>query len=204
MATFNDAQNTRINTHRHSDLNAGRAGFAPTNAESGMLQTSTNIFIYANGGIVGMIQSFRVSENRGVNKLNAIGFEGVVQAVPQNTQGGQLDVARMALYNSNIWRALGLTSNSAPYSGIGSKVHTEGFNDSYGMPAPPAAQYIFRTLKDQRVPLEIKTRTPMDGEGRTFYEETYVDCWLASYSKSFAVGDITVTENATIQYGDVF
>lgn len=204
MVKFNDQTNTRINTHRQSDLNAGRAGFAPTNATNGMLQTSTNIFIYANGGIVGMIQSFAVSESRGVNKLNAIGFEGVVQAVPQNTNGGQLTVARMALYNSNIYRALGLTSNGSGYSGIGSKTHTTGFSDTYGMPSTPAPQLVFRTLKDQRVPLEIKTRTPMDGEGRVFYEETYVDCWLASYSKSYAVGEITVTENATIQYGDVF
>lgn len=200
---------TNINTHRHSAL-SGKNGFNPvykgnTNS-NGMLQTSTNIFIYANGGIVGMIQSFRVSENRGVNKLNAIGYEGVVQAVPQNTQGGQLDVSRMALYGGNLMRALGMTMNGDSTSTLGGRVHTTGFTDMnvQGVPGTPSAA--FRTLRDQRVPLEIKTRTPINTQGLPggYYEETYVDCWLASYSKSYAVGEVTVTENATIQYGDVY
>lgn len=203
----NDGQNISTNTMRASAMPAGQAGFAPTNSSEGLLQTSTNIFIHANGAVVGMLQSFRVSENRGVTKLNAIGFEGVVQAVPQNTNGGQLDVTRMALYSSNLWRALGLTSDGSPHNGIASKVHTTGFSDTTVASNTPYDQLTaksFRTLRDQRVPLEIVVKTPMDGNHTSFMEERYVDCWLASYSKSFAVGEITVSENATIQYGDVY
>lgn len=199
-----------INTMRMSDLkgnvvNGGYRNFNPTDPASGLLQTSTNIFIYANGGIVGMIQSFRVSESRNVTKLNAIGYEGVVQAVPGNTTGGQLDVTRIALYNSNLWQALGLTTDGAPYTGIGSKVHQTGFTDNVDYGPAPTGGAPFRTLRDQRVPFEIVVKTPMDGNGTRFYEERYVDCWLASYSKSYSVsGEITVAENATIRYGDVY
>lgn len=218
MAFKDTNMNPTVNTHRANGIKGANNGFNPGSPDAnGLVQTSTNIFIYANDGVIGMIQSFSVSESRNINKLQAIGYEGVVQAVPSNTNGGQLSVTRMALYGSNIYRALGLTTNGHNGSPVGHKVNagikddTSDKNDS--APAMSAigdgsssANYVFRTLRDQRVPLEIKIKTKMSGTGSepSFYEERYVDCWLSSFSKSFTVSQITVAENATIQYGDLY
>jgi len=211
----NDEQgsNLRTNTHRavRNDIKTP-TGFVPTTSDSnGLLQTSTNIFIYANDSIVGMIQSFNITENRTINKLQAIGYEGVVQAVPSNTNGGQLNVSRIALYNSNIWNALGLTTDGKAENPVGAMVHTSGSNTTMGTDSPisgsSSAGVVFKTLRDQRVPLEVQVRTRKNGSGSgsdNFYIETYIDCWLSSYSKAYSVGTITVAEQATIQYADVY
>ena len=218
MAIFNNYnQNTSTNTHRAvaNDIRTAENNMSPTSPNTNtMLQTSTNIFIYANSSIVGMIQSFSVSELRTINKLQAIGYEGVVQAVPSNTNGGTLNVTRIALYDSNIWNALGLTTDGKTYNPIGKKVHDQNTpNDknwdnsthTAGMDGKPvSSRLIFKTLKDQRVPLEIQVKTKKSGSGSDYFVETYVDCWLASYSKSYTVGTITVAETAQIQYADVY
>lgn len=204
---YNGVTNTQINTQRASGMPTAVNNFNPQDgAANALLQTSTNIFVYSNNSIVGMIQSFRVSESRGINKLQSIGYEGVIQAVPSNSTGGQLDVSRFALYNSNLMSSLGLNTDGKANSGnVGSKTHTTGLqNDTY-INGDKSTGASFRTLRDQRVPLEIVVKTPMRGNSTTeYYTERYVDCWLASFSKSYAVGTITVTENATIQYADVF
>jgi hypothetical protein len=185
--------------------------------DNALLQTSTNIFVYAQGAIVGMIQSFAISESRTINKLQAIGWEGVVQAVPSNTNGGQISVSRLALYESNIWSALGLTVSGNAYNPVGSKVARGGAadKDNWDKTTPENAianaastnvssRLIFKTLKDQRTPLEIQVKTTKAGTGDSWYIERYIDCWLSSYSKSYSVGTITVAEQATIQYADVY
>ncbi|MFW6014951.1 MAG: hypothetical protein ACOCRK_00775 [bacterium] len=221
---FNDSHynnyqtNEGINTHRahRNDIRTANRNFNPSNQDDNhLLQTSTNIFIFSNGDIVGMIQSFNVSENRTINKLQAIGYEGVVQAVPSNTQGGQLSVTRIALYQSTLWNSLGLTTNGQSYNPIGSKVHTGQEDNSWDTYSHTKAtdgstakaidsKQVFKTLKDQRVPLEIQVKTAKSGSGTDYYVDTYIDCWLSSYSKSYTVGTITVAEQATIQYADVY
>lgn len=214
----NYGQNTSTNTHRatRNDIRtAEKTGFTPTAPDTNsLLQTSTNIFVYAQNSIVGMIQSFTVSENRTINKLQAIGWEGVVQAVPSNTNGGQLSITRIALYESTIWNALGLTPSGKTYNPLGKKVHTSTspaattWDKDTATPeiegTTVSSRLIFKTLRDQRVPLEIQTKTKKAGSTDEYYTETYIDCWLASYSKSYSVGTITVAEQATIQYADVY
>lgn len=210
--------NKGINTHRatRNDIRGQVNDFNPTKSDSnGLLQTATNIFLYANDNIVGMIQSFSISENRGINKLQSIGYEGVIQAVPSNTEGGQMNVTRIALYESNIWNALGLNTKGKSFNPIGAKVHTGDDSTDWDKTSPLDPQktdgvpvnsgLVFKTLKDQRVPLEIQVKTRKNGEfDSDFYIDTYIDCWLSSYSKSYSVGTITVAEQATIEYADVY
>lgn len=216
----NYQDNTSTNTHRAGGMPGmeNHNLFNPAlnnNVQSdGLAQTSTNIFIYSNGSIVGMIQSFTINENRNVTKLQAIGYEGVVQAVPGNTNGGTLSVSRIALYQSNLWGALGLTTSGKTYNPTGSKVHT-GSDEAFGHNKDTldynkddtykvASNMVFKTLRDQRVPLEIQVKTKASGSGNEFVIDRYVDCWLQSYSKAYTVGNITVSEQATISYADVF
>jgi hypothetical protein len=42
-----------------------------------------------------------------------------------------------------------------------------------------------------------------DSSANSYYIGTYVDCWLASYTKTIAANTITISEQATIQYSDV-
>jgi hypothetical protein len=69
---------------------------------------------------------------------------------------------------------------------------------------PVSSRVVFKTLRDQRVPLEIQVKTRKAGSLDEYYYETYIDCWLSSYSKTYSVGTITVAEQATVQYADVY
>ena len=188
MNKFNDGQNQHLNTQRafgwdriiNTDEKTGTNLNPDSGYKNGLLQASTNIKIKMNGETVGMVQSLSVSENRNINKLQAVGFEGIVQAVPSNTNGGQLTVSRIALYDRKMANITGIHDND-----LG----------------------VFVTLRQQRVPFEISVETPTSTNGGVVkYEDvsTYYDCWISSYNKSFTVQQITVAENLTIQYADLF
>lgn len=182
---FSDGDNKNLNTQRaygwDRNINADHATGTRTNpnspSQNGLLQASTNIKLKMNGETLGMVQSLAVSESRNINKLQAVGFEGVVQAVPSNTNGGQLTVSRIALYDRKMANITGLHDND-----LG----------------------VFVTLRQQRVPFEIAVETPIGNNGDVAYDiTTYYDCWISSYSKSYTVQQITVAENLTVQYSDV-
>lgn len=151
---------------------------------NGLAVTSTNIRIKAANGItIGMIQSFSVSENKDVTKVQSIGIEGVTQAVPQNYKGGTIQATRVALYGSR-------------------------FYDAFKMEEYMGEQYreynVFKTLKDQRLPFEIRVDQSMTngGENGKQYTETYIDCWISSYKKNYTTSNVTVSESVSISYAD--
>ena len=61
----------------------------------------------------------------------------------------------------------------------------------------------FKTLKDQRVPIEIKLSIRQPGRNAKPITQTYIDCWLTQYSKAVSSSTITITESCTISYSDV-
>ena len=150
---------------------------------NGLVVTSTNIRIKANDITIGMIQSFSVSENRDVTKVQSVGIEGVTQAVPQNYKGGTIQATRVAMYGSRFYDAFKMEQ----YMGQ----QYEGYN-------------VFKTLKDQRLPFEIRVDQTMTngGENGKQYTETYIDCWISSYKKNYSVSNITISENVSIAYAD--
>ena len=211
--------NLNLNTHRYTrnDIRVAENELSPTDPNTNSkVMLSTNVFIYANTKIVGMIQSFTVNEQRTINKLQAIGWEGVVQSVPSNTRGGSLNVNRIALYDSTLYNSLGLNSNAVPQNTLGSKVHTptqseaqtgDQWDTHYTMDQSLDGDLVstglsFRTLKDQRAPLEIQVKTPLNGNGgdngMEYYTVTYIDAWISSYSKPYSTNQIYVAETATI------
>jgi len=185
MANIDNNTNPFLNTQRAAE-NLTERGYqndlsqVDSSNTNGLAVTYTNIFIRSNNINVGMIQSFNTSESRTVNKLQAIGVEGVIQAVPQNTNGGTITATRVALYGERLYDAF--------------KFKTA--NDTS----------IFKTLKDQRTPFEIQvltvSGTKTDGS-TSYYTETYVDCWLNSYKKSYTVSNVTVSEEVGMLYADV-
>ena len=218
--------NQQINTHRYTrnDIREAENLLNPEDPfTNSKVMLATNIFIYSNGGMLGMVQSLPVNETRQINKLQAIGWEGVVQAVPSNTRGGTLQLNRVALYDSTLYGSLGLTADGRPHNAIGHHIHQVTTSDlqSYTSGGSPFDTYnddtggtngdlkvstgmVFRTLKDQRVPLEIMVKTRMSGTEDQFFTVTYIDCWLNSYSKPYGVQQIYVAETAGIAYGDVY
>ena len=150
---------------------------------NGLAVTSTNIRIKANDITIGMIQSFSVSENRDVTKVQSVGIEGVTQAVPQNYKGGTIQATRVAMYGSRFYDAFKMEQ----YMGQ----QYEGYN-------------VFKTLKDQRLPFEIRVDQSMTngGENGKQYTETYIDCWISSYKKNYSVSNITISESVSIAYAD--
>lgn len=178
--TFDKNINSRLNTQRASSIlnEEQNLGIDKGYPVKGLAVASTNIKIRCNDRVIGMIQSFNIAENRTVNKLQSIGVEGVIQAVPSNTNGGSITAQRIALYGEKIYDAFGIDD----WSGDSKK--------------------LFSTLKDQRLPFEIEVET-VTPDGMPSYRETYLDCWISSYKKSFTVQTITVSEDVTIQYADV-
>lgn len=185
---FNSGTNDpELNTQRASSLLSAEENtgiYSKTNlkdeAVRGLAVASTNISIICNDRVIGMIQSFNISEQRTVTKLQSIGIEGVIQAVPGNTNGGSIQAQRVALYGERIYDALGV-----------------------GNWSQSSSNKLFSTLKDQRVPFEIVVETKLpEGLGGA-YREVYKDCWISSYKKSYTVQNITVSEDVTIMYADV-
>ncbi|AEO93439.1 virion structural protein [Bacillus phage G] len=198
-SAYSSASNKNLNTYRASGM------VDMENNPGGLAITTTNIEVWSNGVKVGFMQSASPSESRNIVKVQELGTEGVVQAVPGNTNGGQLSISRFALYNSTLFAALGLTPSGT--HSVPTSLHTT-YNAAEDAPYNVGAgKNPFKTLKDQRVPIEIKmkTRKPIDYSGSDgWYEEAYVDCWLSSYSKTIASNTITITEQATIQYSDIY
>lgn len=191
---FTSDTNVSANTHRAS-------GMPEVGGDAGKLAVATtNIEVWSNGAKIGFIQSLTPSEQRNIIRVQELGTEGVVQSVPSNTQGGQVNINRFALYNSNLYNALGLTHTGRHQERnnqiAGSASSRSTVTGTYGNP--------FRTLKDQRVPLEIQVKTKIPSNTERLYVETYIDCWLSSYTKTIASDRITITEQATIQYSDVY
>ena len=150
---------------------------------NGLAVTSTNIRIKANDITIGMIQSFSVSENRDVTKVQSVGIEGVTQAVPQNYKGGTIQATRVAMYGSRLYDAFKMEQ----YMGQ----QYEGYN-------------VFKTLKDQRLPFEIRVDQTMTngGENGKQYTETYIDCWISSYKKNYTVSNVTISESVSVMYAE--
>lgn len=201
MAIVKDTTNA-YTSDVNSKLNTQRAsGMSEVGDTGGKLAiTSTNIEVHVNGMKVGFVQSLTPSESRTIVKVQELGTEGVVQSVPSNTNGGQLSISRLAVYNGSLYNALGATRDGKfNPKGNFAPDPTNKLDSKYGTYGNP-----FKTLKDQRVPLEFKVKTRMPNTADSFYIETYVDCWLSSYTKTIAANTITITEQATVQYSDVF
>ena len=193
-------------------LNTQRATGMPQTLDnpSTLPITSTNVSVWANNMRVGFVQSFTPSEQRTITKVQELGTEGVVQSVPGNTNGGQIAITRFAIYNANLYNALGLTRTGQFVAKVDNDFDkfmtlNDTNNAEYRTHTNP-----FKTLKDQRVPLELKSKTVLPDvnnstdSGYKAYTVTYVDCWLSQYSKTVATNQVTVSESATIQYSDVY
>ncbi len=186
--------NSKLNTQRGIDQKLNKTPVPDldltqikTPNDNGMLVTSTNVKI--NGidpsgkkVMIGMIQSFSVSETRNVTKLQSIGIEGVTQAVPENYKGGTINAQRVALYGKRLYDVFRMEDYS-------------GEDDD-----------VFKTLKQQRFPFEIVYETRRDGNrdgDGAVYTETYIDCWISSYKKNYQTSNITISEQVTIAYAEV-
>lgn len=193
--SYSSDTNKNLNTYRASGITAiGDNG-------AKIAVTSTNISIYSNNMKIGFVQSFSPSEQRTITPIQELGTEGVVQMAAANTNGGTISMQRFAVYNANIWNALGLTRTGQfvkatdPDFIKNANSTKDATYQTYGNP--------FKTLKDQRVPLEIKVETKEPGSDEKVFTETYIDCWLTSYGKTITSQTITVTETCSVSYSDV-
>ena len=198
--------NSKLNTQRGIDQKLNKTPVPDldltqikTPNDNGMLVTSTNVKI--NGidpsgkkVMIGMIQSFSVSETRNVTKLQSIGIEGVTQAVPENYKGGTINAQRVALYGKRLYDVFRMEE----YTGEEKKFGRNKYIDEDGD--------VFKTLKQQRFPFEIVYETRRDGNkdgDGAVYTETYIDCWISSYKKNYQTSNITISEQVTIAYAEV-
>lgn len=199
-AAYNSYSNSQLNTHRAVGI---PMPYAPSGDDPTMMAiTTTNVSVYSNNMKIGFIQSFSPQESRTITPVQELGTEGVVQMVPGNTQGGQISVSRFALYNSDLWNALGLT----PSGQFTNRDDSNFINDAAFTKREDSGTYgnPFRTLKEQRVPLEIRSRTVLPNVSKeAAYIETFFDCWLSNYSKAIQSNNVLITETATIQYADM-
>lgn len=193
----------------NNNLNTQRASGMPSIGDNGskLAVLSTNISVYSNEQRVGFIQDISPSESRSITPIQELGTEGVVQMVASNTNGGTLSCSRFAVYNASLFNALGLTGTgtftkatdkafgTTKYNYDGKEINQTNTNNTLSNP--------FKTLKDQRVPIEIKLSIRQPGRNAKPITQTYIDCWLTQYSKAVSSSTITITESCTISYSDV-
>lgn len=198
--TFDSFSNHWLNTHRAIDM-PGLSNNGQGDHANQLAITTTNVSIFSNDMRVGFVQSFTPSETRDITPIQELGTEGVVQMVPGNTRGGTIQMQRVALYNSDIWNALGLTPTGKFIEKTDARfISKDAFkrqdSGTYGNP--------FRTLKDQRVPLEIRAETSLpDVSASCRLVEFYFDCWLASYTKTIQAAQVWISEQVSIEYSDM-
>lgn len=143
-----------------------------------------NIEIICNGSVIGMVQSINPAETRNVNKIQAIGVEGVVTSVPGNYTGGTFSTPMIEIYDQAAMEAWGIVDEGGRVRG--------------GLRALPRVI----SLKQQRRPVDINiiTYTPVEGAE---YIETYLNCWITSYGRTIQVGNNTIGINVSWTYDDV-
>ena len=198
--TYNSKSNNWLNTHRAVNTRDLYDESAEEHFPANKLAiTTTNVSIYSNGMRIGFVQSFTPSENRDITPIQELGTEGVVQMVPGNTRGGTIQLQRVALYNSDIWNALGLTP-TGQFVARDDMITNTAFtlDDDYGTYGNP-----FRTLKDQRVPLEIWVETVLPNPDKML-RELYYDCWVSNYQKTIQAAQVWVSESVSLEYSDVY
>lgn len=203
---FDSSVNNNLNTQRATGITPMEGQGSGDNG-SYLAVTSTNISVYANEQRVGFIQDLSPSESRTITPIQELGTEGVVQMVASNTNGGTLSCSRIAVYNSSLFNALGLTGsamftnptdgtfNTTRASYTNHEIVPGNVNNTISNP--------FKTLKDQRVPIEVKVMLRQPGSNAVPTYETYIDCWLTAYGKTISSSTITVTETATLSYSDI-
>ena len=117
------------------------------------------------------MQDLSPSESRTITPIQELGTEGVVQMVAANTNGGTLSCSRFAVYNANLFNALGLTGTGKfmPGSANDNDKYYPNRNNSYR-----TYHNVFKSLKDNRVPIEVMVQLNQPGEGSEPKYETYI------------------------------
>ncbi len=186
-------------SNTNKNLNTARASGMPSIGSNGkkLAVTSTNISIFSNNMRIGFVQSFSPSESRQITPVHELGTEGVVQMAAGNTNGGTISLSKFAVYNANLWNALGLTRTGqfVSHGDFNSSGKKDTKYETYSNP--------FKTLKDQRVPLEMRVETKTPSNNDVVYTETYIDCWLTSYGKTISSSTVTINETCNMTYSDI-
>lgn len=164
------------------------------------MTTRSKIFSFASqqGSVltqIGLIQSFNPSQSRGLEARRGIGFgDQIAELVPQNMDAVTVSVERVALYLANVMQVFGY---------------------NYGVDG------IVRALNHHRWPFDVRheivvpefVSNQAEGDGLdpainsddplaivTLYEA----CWMSSYSITYGVDDVIMTESAELTASDVF
>ena len=191
----------------NGNLNTQRAtGITPMEGQKSgddgayLAALSTNVSVYVNGERVGFMQDLSPSESRTITPIQELGTEGVVQMVAANTNGGTLSCSRFAVYNANLFNALGLTGTGKfmPGSANDNDKYYPNRDNTYR-----TYHNVFKSLKDNRVPIEVMVQLNQPGEGSKPKYETYIDCWLTNYGRTISSSQITISETCTISYSDL-
>lgn len=146
----------------------------------GMTVNPANIQIQCNGSVIGMVQSINPNESINVQKIQALGFEGVVTSAKGNYSGGTFSTPVIQIYDTTPLEAFGITDQGG---GVG------------GMRQLPR----LKNLAQQRQPVDIVsiTFTPNTGEEIV---ERYVNCWITNYGKTVNTSGASITVNVSWTY----
>ena len=140
---YTSATNGNLNTQRATGITP-MEGQKSGDDGAYLAALSTNVSVYVNGERVGFMQDLSPSESRTITPIQELGTEGVVQMVAANTNGGTLSCSRFAVYNANLFNALGLT-------GTGKFMPSPTSNDSDYYPTRNNAyktyHNVFKSLK---------------------------------------------------------
>jgi len=136
--------------------------------------TPLNILVTIDGVPIATAQSINPTEARGVYKVKELGFEGVVQIVPQNADGGTFTVTGFAVYDKDAFMY--------------------GFGISPGTRPTP-----MWSIQQQRVPMAVSVYIRRQNDKPLVW--TFYDCWLTNLGTTINIGTITINKSAQFAYG---
>ena len=143
---------------------------------------STQILVEVDNKKVGAIQEMRVAQDRGVQRVAEVGFDGVLEVVPNTAPTVELTVTRIAFDGLSLPLAFG-----RPFHNIKSQ-------------RIPFTVKVFDSMYARAGEAPDFSPVP-NSPGMVIHE--YKNCWFTRLSGTYAVRDYIITQEATIIPEDV-
>lgn len=126
---------------------------------------------------IGLIQSFKPSDSRKLERARGVGYGDRVAEIVPATTDVQIQCSRMCLYEKNVLDCFGYKT-----------MYNKGANNG-----------AVRTLAHMKNPFDIEEMILHHNNGNPTTLTVYNDCWISEWSRSIEItGNLILLEDVTI------
>lgn len=180
-----------------------KKGYSP---QTRAIHSSRNsLFAIAAGGssaqVLGVVSNFSPTDARDVEAVRGIGFgDQIAELVPQMSQPITITLTRTALYEMNVFQALGYKGG---VDGLvrALKHHRWPFDLRQEIVTSAAAKpFTANIASNSRSPEEAS----IDNAIQTAIATLYAGCWITNYSTSYTADTAIIAEEVSLSVTDIF